>query len=113
MKERIICLRSVVKVLADCVKDTGDVTFFRRRNDELAMQLRESKNEELRLQSSLREADARAEKLTREIAELRKKSRRNSTLEEVKEVERTPPPLERRRSVIDDWTPSITDIHTQ
>jgi len=110
MKDRIICLRSVVKVLADRVKDTGDVTFLRRRNDELAMQLRESKNVELKLQSSLRDADVRAERLEREITELKKKIGRNSIFKEAKEVERTPPPTEgRKRGVIDDRTPSIAD----
>jgi len=61
LKNRIV--RSIVKVLAERVKDTGDISYLRRRSDELASQLRESKKEESRLQTFLKEADSRAEKL--------------------------------------------------
>jgi len=62
------------------VKDTGDVSYFRRRNDELVSQLRESRKEEPRLQSFLKEADVRAEKLNSEIAELRRRIGTRSTI---------------------------------
>jgi len=48
LKDRIVCTRSVIRVLIDRLKDTGDITFLRRRNDELASQLREAKREESR-----------------------------------------------------------------
>jgi len=50
-RDRIGCLRMVIKSLVDRVKDSGDLLYLRRRNDELAAQLRESKKEESRLQS--------------------------------------------------------------
>jgi len=73
LKDRIVCLRSVIRALTDRVKDTGDVTYLRRRNDELAAQLRESKRDEAKLQSFLKEVDAKAEKLSLEIYELKRK----------------------------------------
>jgi len=73
LKDRISCIRSVIKNLVDRVKDTGDVTYLRRRNDELASQLRESKREEDRLQSFLKEADLKIEKLNGEIYDLRRR----------------------------------------
>jgi len=47
LKDRIVCMRSMIKILVDRIKDSGDITYLRRRNDELAAQLRESKREEL------------------------------------------------------------------
>jgi len=55
------------------LKIRDDVSYLRRRNDELASQFRESKKEESRLQAFLKEADARAEKLNSEITELKRK----------------------------------------
>jgi len=45
LKDRIICLKSTIKALAERVKDTGDVPYLRRRNDELASQLPEGGNQ--------------------------------------------------------------------
>jgi len=73
LKDRIVCMRSIVKALVERVKDTGDVPYLRRRNDELASQLRESRKEESRLQAHLKEADNKIEKLNRKIMELRQK----------------------------------------
>jgi len=73
LKDRINCMKTVIKALVDRVKDSGDVTYLRRRNDELSGQLREAKKEEGRLQSFLKEADAKAEKLSSEIFELRRR----------------------------------------
>jgi len=72
LKDRISCTWAVIKSLLERVKDTGDISYLRRRNDELAAQLRESKKEESRLQSFLKEADMKAEKLNTEISELRR-----------------------------------------
>jgi len=71
-RDRIVCLRTVIKSLVDRVKDSGDLSYLRRRNDELAAQLRESKKEESRLQSFLKESDAKNEKLNSEIFALRR-----------------------------------------
>jgi len=86
IKDRIVCLRSIIKSLAERVKDTGDVQYLRRKNDELASQLRESRKEESRLQSHLKEADARAERLNTEIVELRRRISSRT------EMGRSPPP---------------------
>jgi len=62
------------------------VSYLRRRNDELAFQLRESRKEESRFQSFLKKAIARAERLNSEITELRQKIGSKSI-----EIEKTPP----------------------
>jgi len=67
LKDRIACMRSMIRILVDRVKDFGDISYLRRRNDELTAQLRESRREETHLQSFLKEADAKAEKLSAEI----------------------------------------------
>jgi len=94
LKDRIICMRSIIKALVERVRDTGDVPYLRRKNDELASQLRESRKEERRLDAHLKEADIKIEKLSSEILELRKKITSRTA---PKEVEDTPPP-ERSRS---------------
>jgi len=73
LKDRIICMRSIIRALVERIKDTGDVPYLRRRNDELASQLRESRKEETRLQAHLKETNNKIEKLNREITELRQK----------------------------------------
>jgi len=100
LKDRIVCLRSIIKALAERVKNTGDVSYLRRRNDELASQLRESRKEESRLQAFLKEADSKVEKLSSEITELKKKisSNRGLPMDGTSEVEKTPPPPVRGRS---------------
>jgi len=55
------------------VKDTGDVSYLRRRNDELSAQLRETKKEESRLQTCLKEADMKIDQLNTENCTLRKR----------------------------------------
>jgi len=92
LKDRIVCLRSVVKALAERIKDTGDVSYLRRRNDELSSQLRESRREELRLQAFVKEADDKIEKLNVEIAELKKEINKGSLIDRTTTTERTPPP---------------------
>jgi len=90
LKDRIVCLQSIIKALIERIKDTGDVTYLRRRNDELASQLRESRKEELRLQAIIKEADKKMEKLSLEISDLKKKV----NLKHIDtEIVRTPPPL--------------------
>jgi len=74
LKNRIVYLRSIIKALIERIKDSGDVTYLRRRNDELASQLRGSRKEESRLQAFVREADKNMEKLNSEIVELKKKN---------------------------------------
>jgi len=66
-------MRSMLRILVERVKDSGDISYLRRRNDELTAQLRESRREESRLQGFLKEADAKAEKLSAEIFELRRR----------------------------------------
>jgi len=73
LKERIVWVKSMVKILADRLKDTGDVSYLRRKNDELTSQLRESRREESRLQGFLKETDAKIEKMSAELFELRRK----------------------------------------
>jgi len=73
LKDRIACVRSIIKTLVDRVKDSGDVSYLRRRNDELAAQVRESKKEESRLQDFLKEANAKAEKFSMEVFEFRRR----------------------------------------
>jgi len=72
-KNRIACMRSMIRILVKRVKDSGDISYLRRRNDELTAQLRESRREEIRLQGFLKEADAKVEKLSNEIFELRRR----------------------------------------
>jgi len=62
LKDRIACIRSVIRALIDHVKDSDDIIFLRRRNDELASQLREAKKEESRVNSYLKEADKKTSK---------------------------------------------------
>jgi len=88
LKDRIVCIRSIIKILVDRIKDSGDVSYLRRRNDELSAQIRESRKEEARLQSLLKEADIRAEKLSMEVFELRRRIGSKST-----SVEPERPPL--------------------
>jgi len=73
IRDRVECLRSVVKTLVDRAKDAGDLSYLRRRNDELAAQLRESKKEEGRLKSLLKESDVKNGKLNSEIQLLRRR----------------------------------------
>jgi len=73
LKDRIRCMRTLVKTLVEKVKASGDVSYLRRRNDELSGQLREAKKEEGRLKSFLKESDAKADKLSAELSELRKR----------------------------------------
>jgi len=73
------------------VKDTSDISYLRRRNDELSAQLRKCKKEESRLQSFLREADAKMERLSTEIFKLRR--RIGSKSSSSAEPERLVPPL--------------------
>jgi len=73
LKDRIACTRSVIGALIDRLKDTGDITFLRRRNDELASQLREAKREEPRLNSYLKEADNKIDQLNSELFDLRRR----------------------------------------
>jgi len=79
LRDRIECMRSIIKCLAVRVKDMGDVTYLRRKNDELMVQIRESKKEESRLQSYLKEADAKIERLNTENFSLRRKIGSKST----------------------------------
>jgi len=72
LKDRIAIMRSMIRILVEIIKDSGDVSYL-RRNDELTAQLREARREETRLQGSLREADEKAEKLSSEIFELRRR----------------------------------------
>jgi len=88
LKDRIVCLRSIIKALTERIKDTGDVTYLRRRNDELASQLRESRKEESKLQAFIREADNKIEKLNAEISDLKQIISLKPTNTE---VEKTPP----------------------
>jgi len=85
-KERILAMRSMIGILTERVKDSGDLAYLRRRNDELNVQLRTSKRGEARLQDALREADAKIEKLTIEINGLRRRIGSASL-----EPERVPP----------------------
>jgi len=73
LKDRIACSRSVIRALIERVKDSGDITFLRRRNDDLAAQLREAKKEESRVNSYLAEADKKIDQLNSEIFDLRKR----------------------------------------
>jgi len=61
-------MRSMIRILVDRVKDSGDITYL-RKNDKLSAQLRKSRREETCLQGFLKEADAKAEKLSTEIFE--------------------------------------------
>jgi len=94
LKDRIVCMRSIVRALVERVKDTGDVPYLRRRNDELASQLREATKEERRLEAQLKEADNKIEKLNREITDLRQKIGHKLTIKEVEDT----PPLRKSRS---------------
>jgi len=87
LKDRIVCIRSIIRALVERMKDTGVVPYLRRRNDELASQLRESRKEESRLQSHLKE-DNKIEKLNCKIIELRQKIESRSA---INDVEKTPP----------------------
>jgi len=104
LKDRIVCLRSIIKTLAERVRDTGDVSYLRRRNDELASQLRKSRKEESRLQMYLKESDNKVEKLNLEIAELRKKI---GLMTEKSQVGETPPLVNRMRSATPKVKPSM------
>jgi len=87
LKDRIVCLRTIIRSLVDRAKDSGDLPYLRRRNDELAAQLRESKKEEIRLQSSLRESDLKNEKLNSEIQALRRRiGSKSSSMEPIGSV---------------------------
>jgi len=97
LKDRIVCLRSIIKNLAERVKDTGDVSYLRRRNDDLASQLRESKKLETKLQTSLKEAENKIGKMSLEISELRKKITKGLLNEGSVEAEKLPPPSVRER----------------
>jgi len=63
----------MVKILADRLKDTGDVSYLRRKNDDLTSQLRESRREESRVKGFLKEADAKIEKMSAELIEMRRR----------------------------------------
>jgi len=106
LRDRIACVRTVIKSLVDRVKNTGDVSYLRRRNDELGAQLRESKKEESRLQGFLTEADAKNEKLNNEILTLRRRiGSKSSSLEPnrttpmVKEIQGTPSRTSKKESL--------------
>jgi len=73
LKDRICCMRTLIRSLVEKVKTSGDVSYLRRRNDELAGQLREAKKEEGRLQGFLKEADAKAARLSAELLDVRKR----------------------------------------
>jgi len=90
LKNRIACLRSVIMALVDRVKHTDDISYLRRRNDELVAQLRESRKEETGLQTCLKEADGKVNKLNLEIYELK---RRIGSKSLSIEPEKTPPSL--------------------
>jgi len=86
-KDRVLAMRSMIGILVERVKDSGDLAYLRRRNDELSVQLRTSRRGEARLQDSLKEADSKIEKLTSEIDSLRRRIGSASL-----EPERLPPP---------------------
>jgi len=73
LKDRIAIMRSMIRIMVERIKDSGDVSYLRRRNDELTSQLREARREETRLQEFLKEAEVKAEKLSTEIFELRRR----------------------------------------
>jgi len=93
LKDRIVCLRSIIRALIERIKDSGDVMYLRRRNDELASQLRESRKEESRLQAFVKEADKKMEKLNLEIMELKKKISKKVTGTEIEKTPPSPPPM--------------------
>jgi len=109
LKDRIVCTRSVIKILIDRLKDSGDVTFLHRRNDELASQLREAKREESRLNSYLKEADSKIDNLNSELFDL---CRRIGSKSLSLEPERTPPSTARKSlsTLGGDRTPADDDV---
>jgi len=71
LKDRIACTKVVINALVERIKETGDLKYLRRRNDELASQLRESCKEESSLKNCLKEAKEKIKDLGDELSGLR------------------------------------------
>jgi len=71
MKDRIICLRTLIRSFMERLKDSGDVTYLRRRNNELSSQLRESRKEETSLKNRLKVTEEKIKELGAELAGFR------------------------------------------
>jgi len=71
IKDRIICLRTLIRFFMERLKDSGNITYLRRRNDELSSQLRETRKEENALKNRLKVAEEKIRELGAELRELR------------------------------------------